>query len=223
MRVPLWDLPVRTFHWLLAAMVVFSYVTGQLAGSWLTWHFRSGYAILALVVFRLAWGLAGSETARFTRFLRGPAAGVRYARETLAGRHPATVGHNPLGGWMVVVMLLAVATQAFSGLFVDDEIATQGPLAVKASSAFISRMGTIHHYNQWVLVAAVSLHVVAIVVYHRVLRTNLVGPMWHGLVEIPPGVTPPRQASIFRAAVLAAAASAFVYWLVVVYPRAPGA
>lgn len=220
MRVPLWDVPVRLFHWALAALVVFSYVTGQLAGSWLPWHMRSGYVILALLVFRLAWGLAGSETARFSHFLHGPRAAIAYARATLAGRPPQVVGHNPLGGWMVVVLLCAVLAQAVSGLFVDDEIATQGPLSAKVSNAVVARMGALHHFNQWVVVGAVVLHVAAILYYHRVLRVNLVGPMVRGMSELPPGVAPPRQASLARAILLAACASAFVYWLVVVYPRA---
>lgn len=218
MRVPLWDLPVRLFHWLLAALVVFSFVTGQLAGSWLAWHFRSGYAILALVIFRLAWGLVGSETARFSHFLRGPATVLRYIQWMRAGRNPVVLGHNPLGGWMVVAMLLVIGMQAVSGLFVDDEIATQGPLAVKVSSAVVAKMGALHHYNQWCLVALVLVHVAAIGVYQRWVRVDLLGPMWHGTRELPIDFTPPRQASTVRAAILLAISAAFVYWLVIVYP-----
>lgn len=220
MRVPLWDLPVRLFHWVLAALAVFSYVTGHLAGTWLPWHMRSGYAILALLVFRLAWGLFGSETARFSHFLKGPRAAIAYARATFAGAHPHVIGHNPLGGWMVLLLLYAVLAQAVSGLFVDDEISTQGPLAVQVSNAVVAKMNALHHFNHWVIVAAVALHVIAILVYHRVLRVNLVGPMVHGMGELPPDVSPPRQASLARAILLAALASGFVYWLVMVYPRA---
>ena len=220
MRVPLWDLPVRLFHWALAALVVFSFVTGHLAGSWLPWHMRSGYAILALLVFRIAWGLLGSETARFSHFLHGPRAAIAYARATFGGAHRQVVGHNPLGGWMVFAMLAIALLQAVSGLFVDDEISTQGPLAGKVSNAVVARMGALHHLNQWVVVGAVVLHVLAILYYHRVLRVNLVGPMVHGMAELAPGVAPPRQASLLRAIILGACASGFVYWLVMVYPRA---
>jgi cytochrome b len=220
MRVPLWDLPVRAFHWALAALVLFSYVTGQLAGSWLAWHMRSGYAILALVAFRLAWGLVGSETARFTHFLRGPRAAADYVRSIAQHRHARALGHNPLGGWMVVVMLGLLATQAVSGLFVDDEIATHGPLTGTVSNAVVAKMTALHHYNQWAVAAAVVLHVLAIVVYHRAFRMNLVGPMLHGAVDWPRDVPPPRQASVARALVVAAMAACAVYWLVVVFPRA---
>ena len=218
MRITVWDAPVRLFHGALAVLVVFSFTSGQLGGAWLAWHMRSGYCILALLAFRIAWGFLGSDTARFTGFLRGPAAALRYGRETLAGRHPAVVGHNPLGGWMVVVLLATLAVQAFSGLFVDDEIATQGPLAAKVSNAFVERMGRWHHFNRWVVVGAVALHVIAIGVYWKVLRTNLVRPMVDGRLEVADGTPVPRMRSGALAAVLLAIAAAAVYALVVVYP-----
>ena len=80
-RIRVWDLPTRIFHWTLAALVVFSFTTGKVGGGWMEWHLKSGYAILALLVFRLAWGFAGSPSARFARFLRGPRAALDYARE----------------------------------------------------------------------------------------------------------------------------------------------
>jgi cytochrome b len=220
-RITVWDAPVRLFHWLLATLVVFSFVSGKVGGSWLAWHMRSGEVILALLAFRLLWGFVGSDTARFTHFVRGPRRALRYARETLGGRHPPGVGHNPLGGWMVVAMLVILALQAFSGLFVDDEIATQGPLYAKASNAWIERMGTLHHVNQYVVLAAVVLHVVAIAVYWKVLRTNLVGPMWHGRAEVEGAQAAPRMRSSAMALLLLLAAAAAVYGLVVVYPASP--
>ena len=221
MRVAVWDAPVRLFHWALAVLVVFSFVTGKVGGAWLEWHMRSGYAILALVVFRLAWGVVGSQTARFGAFLRGPRAGLEYLRATLARRHPAVLGHNPLGGWMVLFMLALLLVQAASGLFVDDEISTQGPLAGKVSNALVARLTTLHRYNEWVILGAVVLHLAAIATYHWVLRVNLVGPMVHGRMEVPTPVPAPRAASPVFAAVLFALACAAVYWLVVIYPRAP--
>jgi cytochrome b len=218
-RIPVWDAPVRLFHWTLAVLVVFSFTTGKVGGGWLEWHMRAGYAILALIVFRLAWGVVGSQTARFTQFVRGPRAALDYVKATLAKRHPRVVGHNPLGGWMVVVMLLVVLAQAVSGLFTDDEISTQGPLAVKVSNALVSKMHSFHYYNGWVIVAAVALHVTAIAVYFGVLRTNLVGPMIHGKMAADPATPAPRIASSVLAAVILAVAGAAVYWLVFIYPK----
>lgn len=218
-RIPVWDAPVRLFHWALAGLVVFSYVTAKAGGYWLEWHMRSGYTILSLLAFRLAWGFVGSDTARFASFLRGPGATLAYARATLSRRHPVVVGHNPMGGWMVLAMLAILATQAFSGLFVDDEIATQGPLAVKASGAFVGRMSALHDFNEWLLVGMVALHVAAIAAYRWVLGVRLVGPMIRGAMEAPEGVAAPRQRSPALAAALFAAACGAVYWLVVVFPR----
>jgi cytochrome b len=220
-RVAVWDVPVRLFHWALAGLVVFSFVTGKIGGSWLEWHMRSGYSILALLLFRLAWGVVGSQTARFAAFIRGPRAGLDYLRATLARRRPQVLGHNPLGGWMVLFMLALLLLQAATGLFVDDDIATQGPLAAKVSNAVVARLTTVHRYNEWVILGAVVLHLVAIATYHWVLRVNLVGPMVHGRMDVSTPVPAPQSASPILAAVLFALACAAVYWLVVIYPRAP--
>lgn len=219
-RIPLWDAPVRLFHWALAALVVFSYATGKIGGSWLEWHMRSGYAILALLAFRMAWGIVGSETARFTSFLRGPRATLAYARGLVMRRAPSVFGHTPTGGWMIVAMLAILAVQAGSGLFVDDEIATQGPLAVKVSNAFVARMSALHSYNQWLIVAAVALHVAAIAFYQGYLKVDLIGPMIHGRAEAR-DPRAPKLAPAWLAAALFALACAAVYYLVVVYPRSP--
>ena len=215
-----WDAPLRLFHWLLALLVVFSYVTAKAGGEWMQWHMRSGYSILSLVLFRIAWGFAGGTTARFASFVRGPGAAIGYLRG-MRGRKPVTIGHNPLGGWMVLVMIAALLVQAVSGLFVDDEILTQGPLAAKASGDVVSRMGWIHDRNEWVLVALVGLHVAAIAFYAFILRANLVAPMVHGRAELAEDVAPPRPGSAALAAVLMLMAAGFVYWLVALYPRSP--
>jgi cytochrome b len=218
-RIPLWDAPVRLFHWTLALLVVFSFASGKIGGSLLEWHMRSGYAILTLLIFRLAWGVVGSRTARFASFLRGPAAVRDYLRDSGGWPGRAAAGHNPLGGWSVLAMLAVLSTQAFSGLFADDEIATQGPLAVKVSNAFVSRMSALHAYNEWLVVALVALHVAAIAVYQWGMRIDLVGPMVRGSVAVTGVNDAAPQRSPALAAAIAAAAAAFVYWLVAVFPR----
>ena len=217
-RIRVWDLPTRLFHWSLALLVVFSFVTGRLGGNWMAWHLKSGYAILALVLFRIAWGFAGSDSARFASFLRGPRVALDYARELRAGRHPFTPGHNPLGGWMVAAMLLAVALQAATGLFSDDEIATQGPLAVKVSDATVSRMSAIHSGWEWAIVALVAVHVAAIATYRWRWNRRLVGPMLHGWMEGSAGIAGPRLRPAWLALALLAVAAAAVYVLVAIVP-----
>jgi cytochrome b len=215
-----WDLPTRIFHWALVALAVFSFTTGKVGGAWMEWHLKSGYAVLALLLFRLLWGLAGSTTSRFAHFVRGPRAAIAYARNVVATRTSSAFGHNPLGGWMILLMLAAFLVQAVSGLFSDDEISTQGPLAAKVSNAMVSRMSAVHSYNEWVLVALVALHLAAIATYTFVLRAPLVGAMVHGMTAHAPAAAPDfRAAPAWRAIVLLAICAAFVYWLVVVIPR----
>jgi cytochrome b len=221
-RIRVWDLPTRMFHWTLAVLVVFSFTTGKVGGGWLEWHMKSGYAILTLLIFRVLWGVVGSETARFSHFVRGPRGALDYARGLVARRTPAVFGHNPLGGWMVVAMLAIFLVQAVTGLFVDDEIANQGPLASTVANATVARMTAIHHYNQWVMAAAVALHVAAIAFYRLGLKTDLVGPMLSGWKTVPADVPTPQPASAsgMLALVLLAFVASGVYWLVALYPKA---
>jgi cytochrome b len=218
-RIRVWDLPTRIFHWALAILVVFSFTTGKIGGPWLEWHMRSGYSILALLASRLAWGVAGSRTSRFSSFVHGPVSLLTYARDLAARRHRPVIGHNPMGGWMVLLMLLILAAQAVSGLFADDEISTQGPLAAKVSNAVVARMSSFHSYNGWTIAVAVIVHVVAIAFYWAVLRDNLVRPMWTGWREVDPGTAEPAWRTPWLAAIFLAVSAAGVYWLVVVYPK----
>jgi len=184
-RVRVWDLPTRLFHWALVLLVAASVVTGKLDSvlgpSTLEWHKRSGLAILALLAFRVAWGFAGGTHARFAGFLRGPRALVAYARALAAGNAPETAGHNPLGGLSVVAMLSALAAQAATGLFlVQEDYGFQGPLARHVSGATSDRLNAIHEANFWVIAALVALHLAAVVFYAVAKRQDLVGAMIGG-------------------------------------------
>ena len=160
-----WDLPVRLFHWLLVLLVVVSFTTGKLGGNWLEWHFRSGYCILALVLFRIVWGLFGSQTARFSDFIHGPKRVVSYALSLMRGATMFHAGHNPMGGLMVVLMLVLLLVQATTGLFVDDDAGNTGPLSAKVSGATVSLLTTIHRTNIDIILVCVALHVCAALFY----------------------------------------------------------
>jgi len=217
--VKVWDLPVRLFHWSLVLLVVVSFTTGKLGGNWLTWHFRSGYCILALVLFRIVWGLAGSETARFSNFIHGPQRVFGYARSLLRGDTPFHAGHNPMGGLMIVLMLALLLLQASTGLFVDDEIATRGPLADKVSDTLVSLFTRIHRININVIVACVVLHVSAALFYLLVKKDNLIRPMVTGTKAVPDAHPDPVLAGQLPALIIVAVAAAFVVWLVKFYPQ----
>lgn len=214
-RVRVWDAPLRVFHWALLALVVFSVATASVGGSWMDWHMRSGYTIVALLAFRIAWGFLGTRHARFASFVRGPAAVVDYLKQLGSGAHPVSVGHNPLGALSVLALIAVVGVQAGTGLFANDDIFTEGPLAKLVSKAASDRATTIHYWNQWALYALVAMHVLAVLVHRVRFGDNLVGPMVAGTKRLPArylaqdaGPTP-----VVRAVVVAALAAALAWYV----------
>lgn len=177
--VRVWDAPTRLFHWALVICVVGLGVTSQLGGSAMVWHFRFGYGVLTLLLFRFVWGLLGGYWSRFATFLVGPSAIWRYLRGQ--GRPQDSVGHNPLGSLSVVAMLLFLGLQVTTGLMSDDEIANAGPLTRFVSSAWVSN-ATFYHKNigKFILLGLVVLHLCAIAFYYFRNRENLVKPMITG-------------------------------------------
>jgi cytochrome b len=209
--VKVWDWPVRLVHWLLVVLIATSWVTSEIGGNAMTYHMWSGYTILSLVVFRIAWGFVGSGHARFGSFVKGPGAVARYASGLMRAQHARFLGHNPLGGWSVVLMLAAIALQATTGLFANDEIFTEGPLASRVSGDTSSLLTTIHRYNFYVVLGLIALHLAAILFYLVVKRENLIGPMFTGRKHVEPGShTPAPMSSGWLAVVLLAAAAGAV-------------
>lgn len=186
-----WDPAVRLFHWVLVALVITSVATGLTGGNAMQWHERSGVAILALLLFRWLWGFLGSTTARFSDFLAGPRRVLGFARTLLRNEPAHVAGHNPLGGWMVLFLLLSLTLQAGTGLFADDEIFTTGPLAHRVSGSATDLATAIHGRNAWVLIGLVAVHVAAVLFHRVVRRENLVGPMVTGRKTWPTGEPPP--------------------------------
>ena len=181
-NVRVWDLPVRLFHWALVILMAVSYFSGEAGGDWMKLHFWSGYTILTLVLFRILWGFLGSTTARFSNFIKGPAAVLGHLREML-GRHGLhDAGHNPVGGLMVVALLFAVLLQAATGLFsADTDMGTvNGPLAMKVADKVVDKVTHFHHFWIKIILLMVALHVAAAVVYLVWKRQNLIRAMITG-------------------------------------------
>ena len=213
-RVLVWDLPTRLFHWLLVVLVVISFVTVNIGGNAMQYHEWSGIAILALLLFRLVWGFTGGRESRFVAFIRGPSAVVRYAT-TLLGSDPARYpGHNPLGGWSIIAMLLALLAQAITGLFANDDIVTEGPLFDWVSKATSDVLTRVHKLNQEVIIVLVSIHVLAVLFHLFYKRENLVKPMITGVKEWRGIGSQPPTGSSWLAAVIAGLAALAVYLLV---------
>jgi cytochrome b len=179
--IRVWDLPTRLFHWVLVLLVTFSIVSAQIGGNWIDWHMRSGYCILALVLFRIMWGFAGSHHARFANFVRPPAAVLSYLRALRGGTAPAQAGHNPLGALSVVALVAVLLLQASTGLFAnDDSTSTEGPLAKLVSNKTSNLLTLVHKVDQYVIYVLLALHLAAIAYYYFAKGENLVLPMLTG-------------------------------------------
>ena len=188
-RVRVWDAPLRAFHWLLLAAVAAAIATGLLGGEWMVWPGRAGLAIVGLIAFRLAWGLLGSETARFAQFLPGPGALLAHLRGRWQG-----IGHNPLGALSVVALLGLLAAQVGTGLFSNDDIAFAGPLSARVDEELVQSLTGWHHRLVNGLYALIALHVGAIGFYAAVKRVRLVPAMVTGWQEVPRSQLGPRPA-----------------------------
>ncbi|MFA7428950.1 MAG: cytochrome b/b6 domain-containing protein [Rhodospirillaceae bacterium] len=227
-----WDLPIRLFHWTLVILLVLLWVSGQFGVLSLVvdqeilgikvnvfmgnmdLHMLLGQAVLALVLFRLMWGFVGSSTARFSSFVRGPRPVMEYVRSILRGDMPMTTGHNPAGALIILVMLGLLLFQGSLGLFGNDDIFSQGPLAAKVSKATSDRLTVVHGQVFYILLAVVAVHIAA-ALYYLVRGKNLIRPMITGR-KAADGVhaDAPRLVSPWRAIPVLAVAVGVV-WAVV--------
>lgn len=217
--IRVWDLPTRAFHWLLAVLVLLQYGTAQWHWLSMDWHFRFGYAILVLLIFRVAWGFMGSRTSRFVDFVRGPRSVLRFLRNGLSDR-ARTAGHNPLGGWSVLAFLLCLTVQAGTGLFASDDITLFGPLNARVSESTASWLTSIHKLNQYVLLALIAAHVAAVLLHYVIKQDNLVAPMLHGRKRLQ--APAPRMAPWWPALIVLVLA-ALAVWALVAWGEAASA
>ena len=180
--IRVWDLPIRVFHWLLVLCIVGSLVSVNLGENAIEWHAYFGYSVLILLIFRILWGFIGSTHARFTSFFPNRKKILNY----LQGNAPRMLGHNPLGALSVFALLLVLSVQVLTGLFVDDEIAFQGPLAKYVSNSIVSILSEIHEGNQVVIYTLITIHIAAIIYYKKFKGEDLITPMIRGDKEIDP-------------------------------------
>lgn len=174
-RFLLWDLPTRIFHWALAFCVAAAVVSGQVGGPWIVWHGRFGLAVVALLTFRLVWGIAGPSYARFAQFFPSPSRLRAYLHQQWHG-----AGHNPLGAVSVFALLGLLSVQVATGLFSNDDIAFVGPLFALISKELSNRLTALHELTGNLLIALLFLHIAAIAFYLRMRGKNLLKPMLTG-------------------------------------------
>ncbi|MDE3140855.1 MAG: cytochrome b/b6 domain-containing protein [Pseudomonadota bacterium] len=221
-RYRVWDLTTRFIHWALVLLVLLQFGTAEWGWLSMQWHFYFGYAILVLVGVRVLWGFVGSDSSRFSQFLRGPRGIAAYLRGTLWTKFGHPVGHNPLGALSVLVLLALLLIQGISGLFASDAITVFGPLSGRVSDATVRLMTRIHDINQNILLAFIALHVAAVLLHALVRREdNLIVAMITGCKRLrrDPGL---RFVGI-GGALLLAVALAFLLWAMVRWGQAVAA
>ena len=216
-RVPMllmrvWDGPTRLFHWAIVLLVLTSYVSVQ--AEWMKVHYWSGYTMLTLLLFRLVWGFAGSETSRFGKFLRSPAAGLAHLAAFRQREPDREIGHNAAGGWMVLVMLLALAVQASTGLFAGDPIEGGGPFVEQVARTTQKLLNRVHHFNFNIILGLIALHILSILAYAAIKRHDLVRPMVTGKKRLPANTRQPRFANPLLALLILAGAAICVWALI---------
>jgi len=223
-RIKIWDLPTRLVHWLLVALVAFSWWSAE--NHEMEYHRYSGYVLLGVLVFRLYWGFFGSATARFAQFVKGPRAVIAYIKSTRASSSGPTayspqstthrIGHNPLGALSVIVLLLLLFTQVGLGLFaVDVDGIESGPLSYLVSFDTGRILADRHEAVFNILLGFIVLHLVAILFYYFFKRDNLIRPMITGSKTAPPDVQVVSVSAPLLRVVIGIALAAATVWVIV--------
>jgi cytochrome b len=208
--VRVWDLPLRLWHWSVVGALAVSLYTG-LSGQihLFDLHALAGYTVIALLLFRLAWGFWGGAYARWTQYLTTPRALFDHAR----GRHDPAQAHTPPGALMAVAVWITLAIQAGSGLFASDFIFNRGPLATHVTEAGVRQATWIHVRAFWIVLTLASLHVIAIAAYWIVRREPLALAMITGRKPLLGAATP----NLMVRGILTAAAAVWATRLIISY------
>ena len=206
-----WDLPTRLCHWGLVISVSISLVTG-LSGSFalMDIHIWSGIVTCGLLCFRLLWGFFGNRYARFSRFVSGPAATLHYASNWFRADQGSYLGHNPLGGWMIVLMLLALLAQVGTGLFADDDIWFSGPLAYLLADETSRKITGLHAVGFKFIIGLISMHISAVLCHQFYKRDPIILPMITGFRPLAGESSPTPW---INAGIVALVTLAGLYWL----------
>ena len=179
-KVYVWDIWIRSFHWLLVVLILSAWWTAREGGLLMKYHMFCGYGIGILVFFRLFWGVWGSQSAKFSEFIRGPRIVVRAILDLKSRQPEHYLTHNPIGGWVVIAFLLLLVVQFATGLFANDDLFNEGPLYANVTKLTSDWLTWVHHTNFNNLTALIIIHVLAIFFYRVWKREHLVGAMLSG-------------------------------------------
>jgi len=212
----IWDLPLRVFHWSFAITILACWYTAEHKEDYIELHLQLGFVALALILFRVLWGVIGPKHARFSQFVPSPKTLIAYLTKSKSDK--ATPGHNPLGALMVILMILLISAQAISGLFINDDVFSSGPYYGSLSGELEKFMSFVHHNVFDFMIAAIGLHLAAVTYYWRVKKQNLVLPMVTGkkTAEQVDAIDAIPHSKIILGCIVAACCIGFVYWLVII-------
>lgn len=195
--VKVWDWSIRAFHWSLPILLFLLWFSAKQSQSFdaLDHHMILAQILLGLLIYRIIWGFIGTPAARFSRFLTGPASWWVYASALIKRQPIHYLGHNPLGGLMVIVLLGALGFQLLTGLYTSDDILFQGPLVSSADRDTVRWMSGWHrNFFDWILIL-VALHITAIILY-KFMGEGLVKAMFTGKKK---GIDSPDQHKVLPA------------------------
>jgi cytochrome b len=209
--MPVWDLPTRLFHWALPVLLIVSYVSH--ARGLIGPHRLAGYAMAALLLFRLAWGFVGSDTARFGRFLRGPGAVLGQIRSLFRREPDTAAGHTPAGGWIGLLLLLLLAAQVITG-FCAEGAGGAGPLAARLGADLAARMRDYHGLIFKLILAVVAVHLLLVAAHALFKGQDLTRAMVTGRKRLPAATRAPGMVRPLAALVLLAIAAGIVFAVV---------
>ncbi|WP_020396060.1 cytochrome b/b6 domain-containing protein [Thiolinea disciformis] len=198
--VRIWDIPTRVFHWTLVLGIAFMWFSGEAENTslWMPWHMRVGIFLLSLVIFRILWGFIGSDTNRFSQFVKPPIQALSHLGDLKTSGTAYHLGHNPLGAWMVLALLATILAQALTGLFASDDIMFEGPLFHLVSESTAGSITGLHHLFFNFILALALFHMAAIAFYRIKKRTNLVKAMLTGSADWPNTQPADPQASTIK-------------------------
>ncbi|RPA63911.1 cytochrome B [Shewanella frigidimarina] len=206
-KIKVWDFPTRFFHWAMVCLIGGLWWTAEIGE--MQWHQILAYLLMTLITFRLIWGFIGSDTAKFTHFFVAPKKVIAYAK---AQPKPSSLGHNPLGGYMVIVLLGSLVLQLSTGLFATDDIFTEGPLIYLVSSDTAGWLTWLHKTNFNLILALAAVHIIAVLV-HVFKGDNILKAMFSGYKQVTEQVASPTLRSPWMALVIVLAIFAAIWWL----------
>jgi len=212
--VPVWDLPTRVFHWLLVVAVGLAWITAEQSGVGFVLHKLAGYAIGAALIFRVAWGFIGSPHSRFDDFVRPWSDVMAHLRMVLRLHPPRRIGHNAIGGWMIVAMLADLSVIVATGLFAASR-RIAGPLADAIPHAVARSIAGLHEMAFNLLLILVTIHVFGVVGDMVLNRENLIGAMWSGRKWVAAEDARAQRAfrPLWSAVIVAAIAIIVILWI----------